>query len=281
MIGVFPQYQPENNRLMIGAPYFRCIAAAGGIPVLLPLHMTLTELEELLERLAGFVYPGGPDPNPLLYEEEAERECGNIIPERDRLELGLLSAILATGKPVLGICRGIQVMNVALGGTLIQDIPTWLGRKNIQSEEGQSEAAQKAGLSETRRLETGLIKAGQDNIKEGCVGHYQKAGDSVQTHLVHVEKNTLLYDIVKKDRLLVNSFHHQACKELAPGFVRNGVSTDGIIEAAALEQHPFFLGLQWHPEHLYGLDADMEKIWRAFIKSTSIGNLCRSVTNLP
>ncbi len=272
VIGVFPQYQPENNRLMIGVPYFKCISAAGGIPVILPLHMTLTELEELLERMDGFLYPGGPDPNPLLYGEEAEPECGNIILERDRLELESLPMVLATGKPVLGVCRGIQVMNVALGGTLIQDIPTWLERQAAQSEARLSETRRLEDTqSEARLAESRLLGAGRkDNVKER-VGHYQKAGDSVQTHRVQVEKNTLLYDIVRKNTLLVNSFHHQVCKELAAGFVQNATSTDGIIEAAALEKHPFFLGVQWHPEHLYGLDADMKKIWHAFINSASAG----------
>lgn len=246
VIGVMPQYSEENNRIMIGVPFFRSIAAAGGIPVLLPLMNEAAEVAEILDRFDGFLYPGGPDINPLLFGEEAVPECGNIVPERDRLELGLLPEILKTGKPVFGICRGIQTMNVALGGTLVQDIPGWLTNQAALRQHTGSQA---------------------ESEKLPRIGHYQKAGNEVQTHLVTVKRDTLLHDIVKKDTLKVNTFHHQSCKELAKDFVLNATSADGIIEAAALEHHRFFLGVQWHPEHLFFVDEDMANIWRAFISA--------------
>lgn len=230
IIGVMPQYSKKDTRLMIGEDFFYAIAKAGGIPVLLPLFSPLEDVEEVLDRFDGFLYPGGPDINPLIFGEDAHPQCGNILPSRDTLELSLLPAILRLGKPVFGICRGIQVMNVALGGTLYQDI-----------------AAQRAA---------------QRNI-----GHYQKAGDAVLTHSVNVEKGTLLYEIVGKERLFVNSFHHQSCKALGAGVAVNATAADGVVEAVALKNHKFFLGVQWHPEHLYEVSEDMAKLWNAFVGS--------------
>lgn len=227
VIGVMPQYSAESGRIMVTANYFHAVRQAGGIPVLLPLFSECFDIEGILDRFDGFLFPGGPDINPLLFGEETLPECGNIVSERDTLELGLMSGILRSGKPVFGICRGIQVMNVALGGTLFQDIPSQTGEQKV--------------------------------------GHYQKAGNAVLTHSVRVEKNTLLYDIVKKERITVNSFHHQSCKILGEGLVLNASAADGIIEAAALKNHRFFLGVQWHPEHLYGLDDAMTKVWDTFV----------------
>lgn len=229
IIGVMPQYS-EKNTLMIGEDFFYAIAKAGGIPVLLPLFSPVEEVEEVLDRFDGFLYPGGPDINPLIFGEDAHPQCGNILPARDTLELSLLPAILRLGKPVFGICRGIQVMNVALGGTLYQDI-----------------AAQ--------------------GVAQKNIGHYQKAGDAVLTHSVNVEKGTLLYEIVEKERILVNSFHHQSCKALGEGMAVNATAADGVVEAVALKNHKFFLGVQWHPEHLYEVSEDMAKLWNAFVGS--------------
>ena len=177
VIGVMPQCDAKSGRIVISPDYFRAVREAGGLPLLLPLEIDPRDAEEILERFDGFLYPGGPDINPLLFGEEALPECGNIIPERDRLELSLLPAIIRRRRPVFGVCRGIQSMNVALGGTLYQDI-------SVQLEGGRR------------------------------IGHYQRAGDTVLTHRVAVERGTLLYDIVKKDTLEVNTFHHQACRRL-------------------------------------------------------------------
>lgn len=230
VIGVMPQYDTGSSRIMIVPDFFNAVREAGGVPVLLPLENNPADVAEILDRLDGFLYPGGPDINPLLFGEETLPECGNIIPQRDRVELELMPEILKTKKPVLGICRGIQSMNVALGGTLIQDIPAQVKSK----------------------------------VR---IGHYQKAGNPVRTHLVRVVKDTLLYDIVKKDTLQVNSFHHQSCRELGRGVVLDASAADGVVEAISLAEHPFFLGLQWHPEHLFSNDEDTMKIWKAFVSS--------------
>ena len=231
IIGVLPQYSAEKDRIMIVADYFRAIQAAGGIAVLVPLEVGGEELVDFLDGVDGFLLPGGPDINPLWYGEETLPACGNILPARDQLEFDLISEILQTGKPVMGICRGIQTMNVALGGTLYQDI-----------------ASGYAGGSQ--------------------VGHSQRAGDKVLTHTVHVRKGTMLYDIVKKESFAVNSFHHQACKVMGRGFTVSAEAADGIVEAAELEDHRFFLGVQWHAEHLYAVDEAAARIWDAFVKTS-------------
>lgn len=230
VIGVMPQYSGEDNRIMVVPDFFHSVQCAGGVPVLLPLFSPCGDVEGILDRFDGFLFPGGPDINPLLFGEETTAECGKILAERDAMELGVFPAILRSGKPVLGICRGIQLMNVALGGTLFQDI----------------KAQAKVGVE---------------------VGHYQKAGDTVLTHSVTVRKDTLLYDIVGKEKLVVNSFHHQSCKALGAGLTVNASAPDGVIEAISLEKHRFFLGVQWHPEHLYGVDPDSAKLWDAFVGS--------------
>lgn len=265
VIGVLPQYSAENNRIMIVENFFNSVRAAGGIPVLLPLRNESAEVAEILERFDGFLYPGGPDISPFYFGEEAAPEYGNIVPERDKIELELLPEIIKTGRPVFGICRGIQVMNVALGGTLIQNIPTWQELPVIQGEERGNISAGTTEAEQRKRHRNEALPCIRAKLPR--IGHYQQAGNEVQTHLVKVERNTLLYDIVKKDTLKVNTFHHQACKELARSLVLNATSADGIIEAIAMEHHRFFLGVQWHPEHLFFVDEDMAKIWRAFIRA--------------
>ena len=113
VVGIFAQYSERDGRLMIGRDYFDALERAGAIPVLLPLFSDVADMEEILGKFDGFLFPGGPDVNPLLYWEETSAECGNIQPARDKLELSLLPAILRTQMPVFGICRGIQVMNIA------------------------------------------------------------------------------------------------------------------------------------------------------------------------
>lgn len=232
IIGVIPQYDSEQERVKIEAVYFEAIKAFGGVPFLLPLHNDAKDLERLIQVSDGFLYTGGPDVHPKFFGEEAIPECGVIMPERDKLELELFPMVYQTKKPMYGICRGVQTMNIALGGSIIQDINAmWQGDVRI--------------------------------------GHSQKSKSCVETHSVIVQKGTLLYDILQKDKFEVNSFHHQSVKELGNGVKIAGRSLDGIIEAICIEEHPFFLGVQWHPEYLYKTNEDAAKLFEAFI------NACR------
>ena len=231
VIGVMPQYDAAKDQVAISANYFRALRDAGALPVLLPLQSGTEDVKELLERVDGVLYPGGPDVSPLRFGEETIPECGIILPERDRVELEAVRFLIERDLPVLGICRGIQSLNIGLGGDIYQDIPSQYIRP-----EG------------TPR-----------------VGHSQQSKGAVATHTVYVEKGTLLYDIVGKDCIAVNSFHHQAVKNLAPGMVCAGTSADGLTEAVYRPKSRFFLGVQWHPEYLYTEHEDAKKIFEAFV----------------
>ncbi|MFU0827818.1 MAG: putative glutamine amidotransferase [Lachnoclostridium sp.] len=228
VIGLTPQYDYERNRVWIGPNYFNAIRKAGGVPLLFPLMADKDELTVVANLCDGFLFTGGPDLDPFRFGEETIRQSGVVVPERDRMEEDLFDIVIESGKPILGICRGIQILNVFLGGTVYQDI----------------QAQFPSDLS---------------------IAHSQQSGNSVLTHSILVKEGTLLADIVKKDMIRVNSFHHQAVKDVAPSLKVAGVAVDSLIEALYLPEHPFFLGVQWHPEHLYESNQEAYLIFKAFV----------------
>ncbi len=230
IIGLTPQYDYERNRVWIGPNYLNAIRRAGGVPLLLPLQADKEELTVAANLCDGILFTGGPDIDPFRFGEETIRQGGVVVPERDKMEEDLFDIVIQTGKPVLGICRGIQILNVFLGGTIYQDIP----------------AQFPSDLS---------------------IAHSQQSGNSVLTHSVLVKEGTLLSEILGKDYLKVNSFHHQAVKDVAPVLKVAGVSVDSLIEALYLPEHRFFLGVQWHPEHLFDTNEDALHIFKAFINA--------------
>lgn len=230
IIGILPQYEIETKRIKIEEFYVKAIQKEGGVPIIFPLYQELNDLITLLPMIDGILYPGGPDVSPFYWEEDSTWECRVIQPARDQLEIEFLPFILALKKPILAICRGMQVLNIALGGDIYQDI-------------------------EHRKLA---------NIN---VGHYQKSRGDVPTHYVNVRKDTLLHKIVKTEKITVNSYHHQAINKIAKGLEVAGYSNDGYIEAVTMEEYPFLLGVQWHPEELYEEDKTSKLIFRAFIQA--------------
>ena len=129
LIGVTPSLDQETKDSTCRPTYLAAIRHAGGIPVILPLKAETEDLKQLVETLDGFLFTGGPDIHPFYFGEETHEKCGNVSPERDQMELSLLPLVMAAKKPVLGICRGIQLLNVGLGGTLYQDIPSQVTRE--------------------------------------------------------------------------------------------------------------------------------------------------------
>jgi putative glutamine amidotransferase len=198
-----------------GQAYVDAVRLAGGFPVVLP---PVSELEPIIESLGlvdGLLFTGGKDVDPAAYGETILNAKVVVEPERDAFELPLARESVARDYPVLAICRGVQVLNVALGGTLWQDIP-------IQ-------------------------------VPESEIHHYQKAARSETTHSIEVTRDSLLGDLAGMANgavLQANSFHHQAARVLAPSLVPVAYSPDGIVEAVELPNHEFVLGVQWHPEHL-------------------------------
>lgn len=190
--------------------YLDAISASGGIPLVLNPRDP-KEINELVMRLDGFMLTGGQDVSPLFYGEEPHQKLGTTNYQRDLYELTLTKAALAANKPILGICRGMQIINVALGGTLYQDL------------------GEKADLA---------------------VKHQQFPTDWNQpTHSLQFCDNTPLHQLFG-DSTLVNSFHHEAIKDLAAGWQAIATSKDGVIEAT-YNQSAKLLGVQWHPERLF------------------------------
>ena len=207
IIGITGNYDTGKCTLLEG--YYRSVLEAGGTPLIIPPFDDTDAMASLLDRVDGLIFSGGGDINPLYLGEEPQRQLGGINPARDWHELMLMR--LATNRqiPVLGICRGLQVMTAALGGKLYQDIYT--------------EAS-------------AMLKHSQDTERHVC------------THTVRLEPTSLLSQLFGTEVLPVNSFHHQAVREAAPGFAVVATSPDGLIEAVESTQHKSMLGVQWHPE---------------------------------
>ncbi len=208
IIAITGNYNDTNCTLAEG--YYRSVLLAGGTPLIIPPTESVDNLTSLLDRIDGLLLSGGADINPLLLGEEPVRELHGINPRRDLQELLLVRLAADRQIPILGICRGIQVMNAALGGELYQDINTQM---------------------EGRRIK-----------------HDQDLDRAYPSHTVSITPDTLLHSIFNTDRLAVNSFHHQAVSIPAPGLRISAQSDDGVIEAVESCEHKSILGVQWHPE---------------------------------
>ncbi|HAZ05536.1 MAG TPA: amidotransferase [Acetobacterium sp.] len=230
IIGVLPQYNAIEKRIYIAPPYMNGILEGGGLPVLLPFAKNKTDIKTLVREFNGFLFTGGQDINPSLYGQPLCNCSDEISPKRDELELNLFKAILKENKPVLGICRGMQLINVALGGTLKQDI---LGVKEI-------------GMT---------------------LQHFQKTPFDIPVHEISIQKNTLLHQILDKDKILVNSVHHQGIGNLANGLSSIATSLDDLIEAVEIKALDFGIGVQWHPEQLLKTDSNAKKLFAAFVNA--------------
>ena len=227
-----PEGLPES--WVMNQRYSRAVAAAGGLPVMIPLLDDEDTLRALYDRMDALLLPGGVDLDPATYGEAPLPTCGRLDPARDRVELGFARWAIAEGKPLFGLCRGLQIVNVALGGTLYQDI-----------------AAQRS-----------------DAIKHD---YFPTAGYP-RDHLAHqvtVASGSRLDALVGTAPLRVNSMHHQAVKDLAPGLVPTAVAPDGLIEALEASGQQFVLGVQWHPESLIDRDHRMHRLVTGFVETAS------------
>ena len=228
LIGLTPSHDTKNDDICMRPTYLRALRTAGALPVVLPLEASREELVQLADTLDGFLFTGGPDVHPFCFGEETHPACGNVSPSRDHMELTLLPLVMAAGKPVLGICRGLQLINIGLGGTIYQDI--------------------------TAQHKT-----------PSPVSHSQPFFYTAPAHHVKIMPDTLLARITGTDTLAVNSMHHQAVKDIAPGLVVSGAAPDGIIEALEKPDYPWLLGVQWHPEYLQEKEDTAAAIFRAFV----------------
>ena len=243
IIGITGNYNTGKCTLLEG--YYRSVLEAGGTPLIIPPFDDTDAMVSLLDRVDALILSGGGDINPLYLGEEPSRELGGINPARDWHELMLVRLAANRQIPILGICRGMQVMMASLGGQLYQDI--------------YKEAS-------------ATLKHSQDTDRHVC------------THTVRLAQGSRLAQIFETITLPVNSFHHQAVKEAAPGFAVSALSPDGIIEAVESSQHKSMIGVQWHPEcMILGGDRSMMPLFEWIVsEARSFGEArelhCRMLT---
>lgn len=231
VIGVMPLWDDEKDSIWMLPGYMDGINEAGGLPIIFPFSADRQEIYQLLGLCDGILMTGGHDVSPKLYHEEPMEKLVECCVKRDEMEKIVLEKALEDDVPVLGICRGIQFINAALGGTLYQDIP-------LQHPSG--------------------------------VDHHQKAPYDIPAHIVTIMKGSPLHKCLSITQLPVNSLHHQAVRELAPGLEAMACSPDGLVEAAFLPGKRFFWAVQWHPEFSYKSDDNSRKILKAFVDAAEL-----------
>jgi putative glutamine amidotransferase len=202
--------EPPQREMVLGLTYLRAVERAGGIPMVIP-PLDDDAVGALLDHLDGLCLSGGPDINPGAYAREPHHELGPVWPFLDDFELAVARAADERGLPTLGICRGLQALNVARGGTLIQHLP---------------------------------------DVTDGRIEHRQKAPGRQTTHTVNVEAGSAIARSLGTTSTAVNSFHHQAVDGLGDGLRVVGHATDGVVEAIEATDRPFLRAVQWHAESL-------------------------------
>lgn len=203
----------RDDLLYVKDLYIEKVIRAGGYPVLLSSQLD----EKIVHKIDGLLLTGGGDIAPDLFGEGPHPKLGRITPRRDQFELALTKAMLREDKPILAICRGMQLLNIAAGGTMIQHI---------------------------------------DPMHAQFIQHDQQAPSSFRSHAIEIDGRSQLYTLIGEDKMMVNSFHHQAVRHVPAPLKVSARAKDGVIEAIESSRHRFAMGVQWHPECLQGKDSD-------------------------
>jgi putative glutamine amidotransferase len=215
------------ERAYVNSAYLHAVQQAGGVPVPLPPQLSAASLQQLGAELHGLLLTGGGDVDPALFGQAPHATLYEVAPARDTLETSALNLALGRGVPVLAVCRGIQVLNVALGGTLYQDVVTEPGTQ---------------------------------------IPHSQKEPRDQPTHKVKVTPGSRLAEILDTDELEVNSMHHQAIHRLGRGLTAVAWGPDQLVEGAEIDDPArFVLGVQWHPEELVGHSEPARRLFSALV----------------
>lgn len=234
VVGVIPLFDEEKDSIWMLPGYMEGVRMAGGIPIILPLKAEADEIEQAAGLCSGFLFTGGHDVEPALYHEPKSEKCGAANPDRDLLEQRIFRHALDADKPIFGICRGIQMINVLCGGTLYQDLSTeYRGIKKVE--------------------------------------HHMEPPYDVPCHQVEIVGGTPLEKLFNKSTISVNSYHHQAVKVLGKDLKPMAVSEDGLVEAVYMPGKRFVWAVQWHPEFIYKKDADACKLFQAFAGACADG----------
>lgn len=218
----------DGRHIMVTRHYSDWILAKGGIPLIIPYFSNMNDLDLFIHRLDGLLLTGGGDIDPSYFKEEPHPKLGPITPERDFNEIYLAKSMLKLNKPILAICRGCQVLNIAAGGDMYQDLSTQYHHNEL-------------------------------------IQHDQNAPTDHASHTVNVDKNSYLFKILQMVKCRTNSFHHQAVKEVAPLFRAVAHSRDGVIEAIEGEAYSYAIGVQWHPECMSESDEVSQRLFHSFI----------------
>lgn len=231
LIGIttFRSLKNQLPYLSLGEAYVKAVSTAGGLPLLIPLGMAGEDLHSLIERLDGIVFSGGGDMDPACYGGLSHESVHEVDQDRDRVELDLYNDVIDHQVPFLGICRGFQVLNVALGGTLYEDIV---------------------------------------DQHDGAILHsyYPDYPRNFLAHEVQVREGSRLFGILGKPLIAVNSLHHQGLRKMAPTLQVTATAPDGIVEGVELPGHPFGMAVQWHPEALQEHEP-MRAIFQALVQA--------------
>lgn len=220
--GNFPGYK----RAYVNDDYIQGVIRGGGVPYILPVIEDRDVVKEYAKNIDVLIMSGGHDVNPLLWNEEPSKRLGEIFPERDTFDFMILEEMFALKKPILGICRGEQIINTYFGGSLHQDI---------------------------------------NSLDWATVKHNQERRPELGTHTIKIEKDSKLFKILQDDEMVVNSFHHMAVKDVAPGFKKVAESKDGVVEGIEKEGDEFVLGVQWHPEMMASSNLKMQELFNYLI----------------
>lgn len=223
-----PLWDDDKESLWMLPGYLEGLEEAGAVPIIFPLIEEKEELSRFVGICDGILLTGGHDVSPDIYGEVPLDGKVSCCAKRDNMEKMVLEDAMLNDKPVLGICRGIQLVNALLGGTLYQDLPSQHPSKTE---------------------------------------HHQTPPYDVPVHDVIIKKGTPLFDCIGTERIGVNSYHHQAVKDLAPDLKVMAESEDGLVEALYLPSARFFWAVQWHPEFSYKTDENSRKIFEAFVDS--------------
>ncbi len=230
-VGLIVTLEDENDSLTNPRP----VEAAGGLPVLIPYFDRSETIESFLDFIGGLILAGGRDVDPNYYHEPPHPKLREVEPLRDSIELQTIEKALKRDMPILGICRGIQTINVAAGGTLFQDISSFVS----------------TDIEHSNPWEIALDP-------RNAQAH----------HSIEIHPSSRLFKIVGEKSVIVNSYHHQSVKDVAPGFKVVARAPDGIVEGIESLHHSFVLGIQCHIEFLWDKDPRWLRLYQAFVKAS-------------
>ncbi len=233
VIGLTSQYEQliDKKMIRVNSTYVNAVLESGGIPIIIPIVKDVNDLENYLNLVDGIIFTGGEDVSSLSFGEEPMKEVDTICGARDKIEIELFKRAYEKKIPILGICRGLQIMNISLGGTLYQDI-------NMQ-------------------VPDSLGHLCTHNVHQGY-------------HTINLLEDSIIYDIFKREKLIVNSQHHQSIKDLGRDLKITSTTKDGIIESIESTNENWVAGVQFHPEAMIDVDNDFIELFNHFMGVCSV-----------